>query len=1038
MVLLLTTDKPGRNQMVAIASLRDAGWSKAELELAFGKEEAETMIALAEQMECLERERSALRFTMPIEKITKQGLVLPMLVRPFYHVWNAESIINNELDQLYLKLSAILTVSDEEYIAFLLQIGGYAEKRRNLPLATAIYRDTTVRSKKIENSNVRKKLVVRSVLNISRIEFMRGVSPRKTLKCQQEALRMVHQQNLSAEDALLMIYTGMSEHFCGSTQEGTTLRETGLKYLKEFNYSELEAEVVPLEGWHYYLKGNFANTIAHYESLTLAIENRKDIELVAFAYPPIIFSYMFLGEYHKALTLAEILHHNAQEKHDHYAATLMLANIGRVYTYKDDLEKAETVLYQAYAEALQQDYGWGLYYTSLGLCYLHYKKENHFACRESLLLALKAAQDHGFNPISASPFIFDALKMIRDRGMEPIQGMTFESELQDGLASQNVHMAGVAYRFQALQCMETGRSPDEIINSLKTSIKLLEDSGSGNQLGQTYLTCARFYRDLSQEDTCKKYAQLAYSVQTSDERKSFPRDLAGCVVTNNYQVNLASMLEALWLELRHIINAERLIARLMTTMCRQLQVESGAFLVKQEKTQLIYLAQNVDKDPKSAQYQRIVAISTYVEHEGKIFTSQNADRAVVSGLDLRQSPRFCVCIPFYTEGRIGAMLYLESYYREDAISRNELQLLDQFAKKLASHLFAILEQDDRLDGKVNNNSKTYGTTLTGKIGGYCQSVDETVLILQTQIEKVARTKVPILLTGETGVGKEVFCSEIYEKSGCQGPYIKVNCGAIPETLIESELFGYERGSFTGASSQKKGYFELANKGTLFLDEIGELTLQAQVKLLRVLQEQEFIRVGGTRPVKVDFRLIAATNKDLKAEVEKGTFRKDLYYRLNVIQFVIPPLRERKSDISNMAHYFANKYCREMNCSPCQFSEDALVWMLDYDWPGNVRELENVVQRAVLLAEGNIITKEILFQKKNSSISKPEPEKLVTLEEMERRYILKVLRACNGRIAGSNGAAEILGMKRTTLNSKMERLGIRNMLVLDSSDTGLTQ
>ena len=303
---------------------------------------------------------------------------------------------------------------------------------------------------------------------------------------------------------------------------------------------------------------------------------------------------------------------------------------------------------------------------------------------------------------------------------------------------------------------------------------------------------------------------------------------------------------------------------------------------------------------------------------------------------------------------------------------------------------------------------------------------------------MARTKVPILLTGETGVGKEVFCSEIYEKSGCQGPYIKVNCGAIPETLIESELFGYERGSFTGASSQKKGYFELANKGTLFLDEIGELTLQAQVKLLRVLQEQEFIRVGGTRPVKVDFRLIAATNKDLKAEVEKGTFRKDLYYRLNVIQFVIPPLRERKSDISNMAHYFANKYCREMNCSPCQFSEDALVWMLDYDWPGNVRELENVVQRAVLLAEGNIITKEILFQKKNSSISKPEPEKLVTLEEMERRYILKVLRACNGRIAGSNGAAEILGMKRTTLNSKMERLGIRNMLVLDSSDTGLTQ
>ena len=282
---------------------------------------------------------------------------------------------------------------------------------------------------------------------------------------------------------------------------------------------------------------------------------------------------------------------------------------------------------------------------------------------------------------------------------------------------------------------------------------------------------------------------------------------------------------------------------------------------------------------------------------------------------------------------------------------------------------------------------------------------------------------------------------------------KVNCGAIPESLIESELFGYEKGSFTGAAQRKKGYFELAEGGTIFLDEIGELSLMAQVKLLRVLQEHEFMRVGGNSVVKVDFRLIAATNKDLRYEVEQGTFRKDLYYRLNVVQLQIPPLRSCKEDILNFAEFFIRKFCLEQGKTLCRIDEKTKEAILSYAWPGNVRELENAMQKAVLFSKNGWIQVDLRKESENSfsasvtTVKETETQQdipknleakemlpsaaylqknnaLLTLEELERSYIAEVLAHCGGKIAGKGGAAEILGMKRTTLISRMEKLGMR--------------
>jgi len=252
--------------------------------------------------------------------------------------------------------------------------------------------------------------------------------------------------------------------------------------------------------------------------------------------------------------------------------------------------------------------------------------------------------------------------------------------------------------------------------------------------------------------------------------------------------------------------------------------------------------------------------------------------------------------------------------------------------------------------------------------------------------------------------------------------VKVNCGALPASLVESELFGHERGAFTGAVSQKKGRFELAHRGTLFLDETGELPLETQTKLLRVLQEQEFERVGGSQTLKVDVRVIAATNRDLEAEVRRGSFRADLFYRLNVFPIEIPPLRDRKDDIPLLAGYFVRKFSQRMGKKIQSVSRAVYEQLHQYDWPGNVRELANLLERAVILCQSDVLQPKHLAVNRSKQVS-AGPEEIPTLEEAERRLILRALEQTGGILSGPNGAAQILGLNRSTLWSRMRKLGI---------------
>jgi formate hydrogenlyase transcriptional activator len=316
--------------------------------------------------------------------------------------------------------------------------------------------------------------------------------------------------------------------------------------------------------------------------------------------------------------------------------------------------------------------------------------------------------------------------------------------------------------------------------------------------------------------------------------------------------------------------------------------------------------------------------------------------------------------------------------------------------------------------------------LIGASGGLRDAYDA--------VRLVAPTDAAVLIHGETGTGKELIARAIHNHSQRrQAPFVKVNCAAIPAGLLESELFGHERGAFTGALMQTIGRFQHADRGTIFLDEIGDLPLELQPKLLRVLQEQEFERLGSARTIHVNVRVVAATNLDLEEMVRERKFRADLYYRLNVFPVTLPALRDRRSDIHELAWHFVQKFAAQMNRRIEEIPERAMEVLQTHDWPGNVRELQNVIERAVILSRGEVLSIDglslpVARPRIESDAPQASSDGTRTLAEAERDHILQVLRNAHGVLGGNNGAAARLGMKRTTLQYKMRKLGIEQKRV----------
>jgi formate hydrogenlyase transcriptional activator len=385
------------------------------------------------------------------------------------------------------------------------------------------------------------------------------------------------------------------------------------------------------------------------------------------------------------------------------------------------------------------------------------------------------------------------------------------------------------------------------------------------------------------------------------------------------------------------------------------------------------------------------------------------------------------CVPLSRpKGALGVLVLGST--RPEAFQQEDLALLNQVATQLAiaieNHRAAaeietlrqrLAEEKKYLEGEIRSEGRF--TEFVGDSPPLQKVLD--------QVATVAPSNATVLILGETGTGKELVARAVHRMSRRrEAPFVKLNCAAIPTGLLESELFGHERGAFTGAVSQKVGRMELANGGTLFLDEVGEIPLDLQPKLLRVLQDQEFERLGSNRTIKVDLRLIAATNRDLPQRMAQNEFRSDLFYRLSVFPIRMPPLRERREDIPQLVRYYVRKFALRMERHIETIPKETIKALMEWSWPGNVRELENLMERSVILSTGSALHVPL-------SELRPEPRAAVavsdgpdnTLDSAERQHIIRVLAETGGVLSGPDGAATRLGLKRTTLQSKMQRLKI---------------
>jgi formate hydrogenlyase transcriptional activator len=390
-----------------------------------------------------------------------------------------------------------------------------------------------------------------------------------------------------------------------------------------------------------------------------------------------------------------------------------------------------------------------------------------------------------------------------------------------------------------------------------------------------------------------------------------------------------------------------------------------------------------------------------------------------------------VCIlPLTTaRDRLGTLVFVSN--EQAAYDNTDLDFLQRLAKQVAVAFENALAFDriEELKEKLEKE-KVYLEEEIRTDNNFEEIVGESVALRRVlkDVETVAPTESTVLIHGETGTGKELIARAVHQLSPSQQrTFVKLNCAAIPSGLLESELFGHEKGAFTGAIAQKVGRFELAHQGTLFLDEVGDIPLELQPKLLRVLQEQEFERLGSTRTIRVRVRLVAATNRDLPRMVRDGQFRSDLYYRLNVFPISLPPLRERPGDIPRLVRHFMQKFARRMGRQIETIPTDAMDALVRYAWPGNVRELENIIERAVILSPGTTLQIPDGDLKAAAAQATPAPRSNAdghaSLAEAEREHILRTLRETDWVLGGPKGAAARLGMKRTTLQSKMKKLGI---------------
>lgn len=633
-------------------------------------------------------------------------------------------------------------------------------------------------------------------------------------------------------------------------------------------------------------------------------------------------------------------------------------------------------------------------------------------------------------PHHRAPWILDCIADLESKGycLEP--GF-FEKELQRIMAWPDLYMQGVVFQYHAQLKKKMAKPKEVVLEDLMRSRQFLMDAGAQVELGRTLTLIAEYYLEDNDKEQAIRFAKASRDILDTINEDLFPKELENLIAKENPEENLLGTIIKVGNTLGTIRNRKKLLENIINVIMHLTLAERGAvFLLRKGERPEIAASRNLEPSVcKDAGFEKNYDMIQRVALSGKgtiIRATDFIGAHPLSALGLS----WIICCPISLQSRTQGLFYLDSVHEPMGIPEKGLALLEAIGAQVAIALDNVeaYEEIAILRDRLENESRFFQMEV--ELSRHLDQIvgkSKAIRIIQAQIQKVAPTDSAVLIEGETGVGKELVARGIHRISQrAEGPFIPLNTAALSEGLVASELFGHERGAFTGAVNFHPGRFELANGGTIFLDDIQNIPMEIQAKLLRAIQEKKFERVGGTKSIHSDFRIIAASNHPLSNLVEKGAFRADLYYRLNVFPINIPPLRERPEDIPHLSLHFLEIFKRKMGKEIRGISHKDMQRLVDYHWPGNVRELEHIIERAVILTEGQMLG---LPEISKHTAHHQSSEENKTLRDYEKAYIMKILNECRWRVSGPNGAAKILDLKPTTLFARMKRLGIKKNAVL---------
>lgn len=844
------------------------------------------------------------------------------------------------------------------------------------------------------------------------------------------AIRLTQQFNRPNQEVMLEMLMAKTE--CYRSFPGKALRhfKRGWSLAGSIDDPRLKHFVLSFTTFFHHQQGQFREVLTTYEENLVDIDCYPKSRFPLLSAQVVAISYGVNGQIERGIGMLDAIFKQCRQLGDDYVGSNVAFHIGQLMIDLGRYGEAVEYLKAANKKASLSCNTFVVAFSQYSLALAYYRLNEMSLSVENLKgfyqLNEKQAENQLFDiSVYWNPELLWAMEL----GQYPrIKLLSLREEVNKAKKSRVVLLEGIAYRFQGLMDEQLGHSFESILKSLIESEKLLAASGHEIQLARTRIEIARLHLSNNDMEKARQLIRKSGALLNSFLQHQVPDALRFLIKDLRLDKNLLEEIMKLGQELVTIRSNRELVREILSTVSRITGAERSAlFLLKGEgkqKKMILRAARNLTaEDVAQPDFRSPMSLINQVAAEGKS-CFRLTDKPPSTGLMESYKYNSCICVPMILREKVIGVLYVDNRMFASAFKESDVKILNYFSAQAAIALdnTRTHEKNRALIGKLEEEKRYLQAQRDSHHSVDFIGESEPVKQIHAKIRKISATDATVLILGETGVGKELVAEAIQHNSARkEKAFIKVNCTVFPESLITAELFGHEKGAFTGAEQLRIGRFELADGGTLFLDEIGDLPNEVQIRLLRVLQNKEFERIGGQKTLRSDFRLLAATNKDLRQEMEMGRFREDLFYRLNVLSLDIPPLRERKSDIPLLADYFVNRSAMNLGIPAGRISEAGMRRLVDYHWPGNVRELGNIIERSTILSSGSTIQ---IPEFNSTQMITAESEKLLSLKENERRHILRALELSNGKVYGPGGAAELLDINPNTLVSRIRRLDIK--------------